>query len=134
MNIENLKTIKNFLKFQQTGQTDKAVEMIDDDAAWHSDNIGGSWSGSHYGINAIKRHFKNISSSVSAFKKTPFDLVASSESNFVYEYSYLECTFQHNSKDFETHLISIYEVKDNKIISYRVLEDSNTLYKKYHQK
>lgn len=134
MTKNNLEIIENYLNLQQTGQSDKAIALIDDNAVWHSDNINGPWSGSHNGKNEIKKHFKKIRASVSAFRKTPIDLVASEKTNFVYEYSYLECTFQHNGRDFETHLLSIYEIKNNKIVSYRVLEDSNLLYKKYHKK
>ena len=61
------------------------------------------------------------------------DIVASNNTNFVYEYGYLECTFKHNNEFFATYIISIYEIKDNQIISYRVLEDSNTLYHSYHK-
>ncbi|QIW10957.1 nuclear transport factor 2 family protein [Francisella sp. LA112445] len=133
MSKTNLEIIKDFLNFQKTGQPEKVIELIDNNAAWHSDSIEGPWSGSHHGKDAIIKHFTNIKASVSEFKKTPIDLVASEETNFVYEYAYLECTFQHNNEFFETHLISIYEVKDQKIVSYRVLEDSNNLYQTYHK-
>ncbi len=133
MKQENLIVVKNFLQHQKNAQLDQALALIDDAAIWHSDSINAPWSGTHQGKKAIMKHFANIRAAVSSFKKTPFDLVASESTNFVYEYVYLECTFQNNHEHFATHLISIYEVKNGKIILYRVLEDSNHLYQAYHK-
>lgn len=134
MSQENLTVVRNFLQHQKNAQFDQALALIDDSAIWHSDSINAPWSGTHKGKQAIIKHFANIRTSVSSFKKTRFDLVASESTHFVYEYVYLECTFQNNNEHFATHLVSIYEVKNGKIISYRVLEDSNTLYQTYHKK
>ena len=134
MSKQNLTIVQKFLQHQKNGQTENMLTLISDDAMWHSDSIDAPWSGVHRGKEAIIKHFMNIRASVSSFKKTQYDLVASNSTHFVYEYAYLECKFQRNGVFFATHLISIYEIKNNKINSYRVLEDSNTLYQTYHKK
>ncbi|WP_151193773.1 nuclear transport factor 2 family protein [Cysteiniphilum sp. JM-1] len=133
MNQHNLTIVRNFLAHQKNAQADQALALIAEDALWHSDSIGAPWSGDFHGKAEIIRHFANIRQSVTSFSKTPMDIVASDNTSFVYEYGYLECTFKHNNEFFATYIISIYEIKDNQIISYRVLEDSNTLYHTYHK-
>ncbi|WP_119329372.1 nuclear transport factor 2 family protein [Cysteiniphilum halobium] len=134
MNQHNLAIIRKFLDHQKKAETEQVLALIAEDAVWHSDSIGAPWSGDFHGKNEITRHFANIRESVTSFSKTPMDIVASGNTNFVYEYGYLECTFKHNNEFFATYIISIYEIKDNQIISYRVLEDSNMLHQTYHKK
>ncbi|MED7787859.1 nuclear transport factor 2 family protein [Francisella sp. 19X1-34] len=134
MNKSNIKTIKEFLNLQRSGNLDAALELIDDNAEWHTDSINGSWSGSHFGKEAIIEHFKNTKGEVDTFSKTTIDLTASENLNLVYEYGKIELVFSHNKQIFETYTMSIYEIKNNKIISYRILEDSNTLYQVYNKK
>jgi ketosteroid isomerase-like protein len=134
MTKTNLEIIKDFLNHQKNGELNAALDLIDNNAQWHSDSINGAWSGSHFGKEAIIEHFKNIKKDVSQFTKTSIDLVASENTNFVYEYGKLRVVFAHNGETFETYIISVYEVENQKIISYRVLEDSHTLYQVYNKK
>ncbi|MBY7734456.1 nuclear transport factor 2 family protein [Francisella philomiragia] len=130
----NLEIIQNFLEYQRNGNLDAALNLIDDNAEWHSDSINGAWSGSHFGKQAIIEHFKNIKKNVSEFSKTSIDLTASENTNLVYEYGKLKVIFSHNNQIFETYIVSIYEVKNQKILNYRVLEDSHTLYQIYNSR
>ncbi|AJI54206.1 nuclear transport factor 2 family protein [Francisella philomiragia] len=130
----NLEIIQNFLEYQRNGNLDAALNLIDDNAEWHSDSINGAWSGSHFGKQAIIKHFKNIKKDVSEFIKTSIDLTASENTNLVYEYGKLKVIFSHNNQIFETYIVSIYEVKNQKILNYRVLEDSHTLYQIYNSR
>lgn len=134
MNKTTLKTIKDFLNHQKNGDLSAALDLIDNNAEWYSDSINGAWSGSHLGKEAIVEHFKNIKKDVSQFNKTPIDLVASENTNFVYEYGKLKVVFAHNGETFETYIVSVYKVENQKIVSYRVLEDSHTLYEVYNKK
>jgi ketosteroid isomerase-like protein len=133
MSQNNLLIVKKFLNLQESGQLSEALSFVDENAVWHSDSINGPWSGSHYGKNEIIKHFKNIKLSVADFKKTSIDLTASVNSNVVYEYANLEVIFSHNNEFFKTPVVCIYEVKDSKILSYRVLEDSHNLYQIYNK-
>jgi len=128
----NLKIIETFLQHQKSAQMQEVLAMIHDDAIWYSDNIDAPWSGQHRGKEEIQQHFIDVKKSVISFSKKQYDIVASQHTNYVYEYAFLECVFSHNNKYFSTDIVFIYEVLDRKIKSYRVLEDSNTLYKKYH--
>ncbi|MBK2296926.1 nuclear transport factor 2 family protein [Francisella philomiragia] len=134
MTKTNLEIIQNFIEYQQNGNLDAALNLIDDNAEWHSDSINGAWSGSHLGKQAIIEHFKNIKKDVSQFNKTSIDLTASENTNLVYEYGKLKVIFSHNNQIFETYIVSIYEIKNQKILNYRVLEDSHTLYQIYNSK
>ncbi|MBK2024793.1 nuclear transport factor 2 family protein [Francisella philomiragia] len=134
MTKTNLEIIQNFIEYQQNGNLDAALNLIDDNAEWHSDSINGAWSGSHLGKQAIIEHFKNIKKDVSQFNKTSIDLTASENTNLVYEYGKLKVILSHNNQIFETYIVSIYEIKNQKILNYRVLEDSHTLYQIYNSK
>jgi len=133
MKSENINIVKKFLKHQSKGELELALSYVSDDAAWYSDSIKAPWSGVHHGKAEIIKHFENIKASVRSFSKKTFDIVGSDSSPFVYEYGLLKCQFAHNLENFETYIISIYEIQDGKIKSYRVLENSLALHDSYHK-
>jgi len=133
MKSKNINIVKEFLRHQSKGELELALKHISDNAVWHTDSIEAPWSGVHQGKPEIINHFKNIKASVLSFSKTTFDISGSDNHALVYEYGLLKCQFAHNNQHFESHIVSIYEIKMDKIHSYRVLENSLALHDSYHK-
>lgn len=119
-------------KFQQLmsdGDTASAFQLIDDTATWHSDEIGAPWSGVHHGIDEIKQHFQNISGTTKNFQREIKELIE--HGDLVIELGGLTCILNKTGQPFATEYVCLYGVRDHKIISYRIFEDSLKLYRAY---
>ncbi len=133
MSENHLNIVQNYLSHLKNKELELAMSYVADDTIWHSDNINAPWSGTHHGKKALLKHLENIKKYTKSFKKEVYDLVAGENSNYVYEYGHLSCEFHHTQEIFNTYIISIYEIIEGKIHSYRVLEDNKSLYQIYHQ-
>ncbi|MDF1796033.1 MAG: nuclear transport factor 2 family protein [Coxiellaceae bacterium] len=128
----NIEIVKQFQQFMAQGEQAQAFAMITDDAVWHSDEIGAPWSGIHEGINAIKEHFQNISGTTQQFKREIKQCIE--QGDLVIELGGLSCILNKTNLPFETEYVCLYGVKDKKIFSYRIFEDSLRLYRAYFPK
>ena len=128
----NIEIIKKYYDLIANGNNETALNMIADDATWHSDEIGAPWSGIHHGINAIKQHFAAISGTTTNFQRFKQQFIE--HEDLVIELGGLSCILNKTQQPFSTEYICIYKIKNNKIASYRIFEDSLKLFKAYfHQ-
>ncbi len=127
---KNLITVvEEFQHLMHKKNLTSAFALIDENATWHSDEIGAPWSGVHHGITQIKEHFKNISGTTTDFERTINEIFE--YKNMVFEIGALSCVLNKTGQPFETDYICQYIIRNEKIISYRIFEDSLKLYKAY---
>ena len=127
--LSNLDTVKAFAAFMKENNTSAAFDLIDDNAVWHSDEIGAPWSGIHVGKENIIKHFAAIRQETESFKKIVENYLE--KDDMVIEICSLHCVFKKTKKPFDTRCVCIYMLKNGKIISYEVLENSLKLYQSY---
>jgi ketosteroid isomerase-like protein len=121
--------VKAFQQCMGEGDRESAFALIDDNAVWHSDEIGAPWSGIHNGIEQVKLHFNNISGTTKNFQRNIGDMIEAGDR--VIELGSLSCTLNKTNKLFVTEYVCLYTVINAKITSYRIFEDSLKLYRAY---
>ena len=121
--------VQSFQQLMSTKQLDAALQLVDTKAVWHSDEIGAPWSGIHHGMAAIREHFNNISGTTTNFERSILEIF--SHKNLVIEIGSLSCTPDKTGQPFATEYVCLYGIENNKIISYRIFEDSLKLYRAY---
>lgn len=124
--------VQEFQEVMASGDREKAFSYIAEDAVWHSDEIEAPWSGIHHGIEAIKKHFGNISGTTTDFKRHADHWIE--HDDLLIEIGSLSCILNNSGKPFATEYICLYTVKNGKIHSYRIFEDSLKLYRAYYGK
>lgn len=126
---EKINIIKKFQKLMDNGQLKNALELVDQHAIWHSDEVGAPWSGIHHGIDAITEHFNAISGTTQEFKRHVDQFIVNDD--LVIELGSLSCILSKTNKSFATEYVCLYTISNGKIISYRIFEDSLKLYRAY---
>ena len=92
----NVDIVKAFSAFMKENNTSAAFELIDDNAVWHSDEIGAPWSGIHIGKENIAKHFAAIRKETESFKKVVEDYLEKDDT--VIEIFSLQCIFKKTKK------------------------------------
>ncbi len=128
-NNKNVDLIKKFQQLLASGKPDEALQLIDKNAVWHSDEVGAPWSGVHQGIEAITKHFGAISGTTQQFKRSDQSFVT--KDDLVIELGSLSCILNKTNNPFATEYVCLYTAIDGRIMSYRIFEDSLKLYKAY---
>lgn len=126
----NISTIKKFQHHITQQDKSDAYHLVADNAVWHSDEIEAPWSGIHKGIEAIKKHFSNISGTTKDFKRHNQEFIE--KNDLVIEIGSLSCILNKTGKPFATEYVCLWKVQDGKIQSYRIFEDSLKLYRAYY--
>ncbi len=124
-----IELVKAFQQSMAEGDRDSAFKLIDDNAMWHSDEIGAPWSGIHHGIEQVKLHFNSITGTTKNFKRVIAEMIEAGDK--VIELGSLSCILNKTNKPFATEYVCIYTVINAKIVSYRIFEDSLKLYRAY---
>ena len=128
--IHNINIIKHFQNLLKNEDKSEAYHLIAENAVWHSDEIEAPWSGIHKGIEAIKKHFSNISGTTKDFKRFSQEFIE--KNDLVVEIGSLSCILNKTQKPFATEYVCLWRIRHGKIQSYRIFEDSLKLYKAYY--
>lgn len=128
--MSKIEIIQSFYKLMAEKKMEDAFLLIDENAVWHSDPIHAAWSGIHYGKEKIRQHFLAIKSETTEFSRKIDEFIEFKDK--VIEIGSLHCRLIKTNNLFDTDYVCIYQFKAEKIVYYRIYEDSLKLYNAYY--
>ncbi|WP_108652645.1 nuclear transport factor 2 family protein [Dongshaea marina] len=124
--MNHVEIIKQYREYFKQKNIQGALELVSDDAIWHTDNAGGGWSGTHEGKEAILQHLKNIGKECQLTSWETRSIFPYNEKQVI-ETAYLKFKFLATGEEYESDAVCFFNIEEGKITRYKIYEDEQKL-------